>query len=114
MCECLTFEQNFSGEDDLLDPDAVTEHHRNCIMTYLDLLNESGGAAPVTSSGKLATRSNPSNPNHHLWNNRGTWWAHFTVHRDDYTAERVRVFLRTRDLDEARRRRDEVLNSLAS
>ena len=114
MCECLTFEQNFSGEDDLLDPDAVTEHHRNCIMTYLDLLNESGGAASVTSSGKLATRSNPENLNHHLWNNRGTWWVHFTVHRDDYTAERVRVSLRTRDVEEARRRRDEVLNSIAN
>lgn len=114
MCECLTFEQNFSGGDDLLNPDAVTEHHRNCIMTYLDLLNESGGATSVTCSGKLATRSNPENLNHHLWNNRGTWWAHFTVHRDDYTAERVRVSLRTRDVEEARQRRDEILSSITS
>jgi flagellar hook-associated protein FlgK len=39
-----------------------------------------------------------SNPDHHIWNNHGTWWCHFTVHHSDYTAERVRVSLRTRDL----------------
>jgi hypothetical protein len=46
------------------------------------------------------------NPDHHMWNNNGTWWCHFTVHRDDYTAERVRVSLRTRNRQVARRRRD--------
>lgn len=81
-------------------------------MTYQDLLNDSGGCADSSRNGKLATRSNPDNPNHHLWNNRGTWWAHFTLHRSDYTAERVRVSLRTRDLDEARLRRDEVLGAI--
>ena len=114
MCECLTFEQNFSGEDDLLDPDAVTEHHRNCIMTYLDLQNIAGRCPSSNGCFRLAVKPESENPNHHLWNNRGTWWAHFTVHRDDYTAERVRVSLRTRDVEEARQRRDEILSSINS
>lgn len=49
------------------------------------------------------------NPDHHIWNNNGTWWCHFTVHHADYTAERVRVSLHTRDLAEARRRRDFIM-----
>ncbi len=81
-------------------------------MTYQDLLNEAGGCAGLNETGKLSTRFNPENPNHHLWNNRGTWWAHFTLHRADYTAERVRVSLRTRDIEEARLRRDEVLGAI--
>ena len=57
------------------------------------------------------------NPDHHIWNNNGTWWCHFTVHHADYTAERVRVSLHTRDLAEARKRRDFIMagtNSIAS
>jgi hypothetical protein len=53
---------------------------------------------------------NPSsNPDHHLWNNHGTWWCHFTVHRTDYTKHRVRVSLHTKDLETARHRRDLLL-----
>jgi hypothetical protein len=83
-------------------------------MTYLDIQNKVGVCPSLTGSGKLATRLNSENPNHHLWNNRGTWWAHFTLHRDDYTAERVRISLRTRDVEEARQRRDEILSSITS
>ncbi len=83
-------------------------------MTYLDLLEAHGGSACPALAGTLATRpgrdlADGANPDHHLWNNRGTWWCHFTLHRPDYTAERVRVSLRTRDLAEARCRRDELL-----
>jgi len=86
-------------------------------MTYLDLLEEHGGGAPALT-GTLATRPgseriDAANPDHHLWNNRGTWWCHFTLHRSDYTAERVRVSLRTRDAAEARLRRDELLRRFA-
>lgn len=49
------------------------------------------------------------NPDHHIWNNNGTWWCHFTVHHPDYTKERVRVSLGTKDREEARRRRDFIL-----
>jgi len=82
-------------------------------MTYLDLLNEAGGAG-LTGRATLAARPDRRNPNHHLWNNRGTWWCHFTVHLPDYTAKRVRVSLRTRDVGEARRRRDRLLGSLGA
>ncbi|MDK2973264.1 MAG: hypothetical protein PWP23_3019 [Candidatus Sumerlaeota bacterium] len=54
-----------------------------------------------------------ANPNHHLWNNNGTWWFHCTVHRPDYTKERLRWSLETGDLREARARRDERLLQLA-
>lgn len=76
-------------------------------MTYQDLLQDSGCSNPPLR-GTLAKPRNVANPNHHLWNNRGTWWCHFTIHRADYTAERIRVSLRTRDLEEARERRDEL------
>ncbi len=78
-------------------------------MTYLDILENCGGAAVETKPSRLAVRVNEENPNHHLWNNRGTWWCHFTLHKPDYTAERVRVSLQTSDVEEARCRRDELL-----
>ncbi len=81
-------------------------------MTYLDLLETHGGGTCPSLSGTLATRVDGKNPDHHLWNNRGTWWCHFTLHRPDYTSERVRVSLRTRELAEARLRRDELLRRL--
>ena len=85
-------------------------------MSYEDILPQTAGAlatANASSSGnQLAVRVDDSNPNHHLWNNRGTWWCHFTLHKADYTAERVRVSLKTRSLDVARKRRDEVLASI--
>jgi hypothetical protein len=52
-------------------------------------------------------------PNHHLWRNGRLWWIAFTVHKPDWTAERVRRSLGTADLDEARRRRDRVLSRYA-
>ena len=56
----------------------------------------------------LSLRLTP-NENHHIWNNNGTWWAHYTVHLPDYTVRRVRRSLRTREVTEARRRRDALL-----
>ena len=58
---------------------------------------------------KLSIRTDSENPNHHLWNNNGTWYIHYTVHPCPLTSERVRISLRTRDLAEARRRRDQHL-----
>ncbi|PHX59046.1 MAG: hypothetical protein CK522_01145 [Opitutia bacterium] len=49
------------------------------------------------------------NPLHHLWNNNGTWWIHYTIHPDAYTKARVRLSLRTHDLATAIQRRDEIL-----
>jgi len=62
---------------------------------------------PDTMS-KLSIRTNPENPNHHLWNNHGTWFVHYVVHPTPWTKERVRRSLGTRSIEEARRRRDEL------
>ncbi|MEZ5277078.1 MAG: hypothetical protein R3F07_11910 [Opitutaceae bacterium] len=62
------------------------------------------------SGGVLSLRTDPRNDRHHLYrNNRGNWWIHYTLHLPDHTASRVRRSLATRDLAEARRRRDEIL-----
>ena len=54
----------------------------------------------------------PAKPDHHLWNNNGTFWCHYTIHESDYTKRRVRVSLHTKDQREARARRDAVLKSV--
>ena len=64
-----------------------------------------------THSGEeISIRLNGQNPNHHLWNNHGTWYIHYTHYPDALTAERVRRSLRTKDLGVARTRRDAILN----
>ena len=62
-------------------------------------------------STQLSIRVQPGNPNHHLWNNHGTWWLHYTVHRPDYTKARVRQSLGTALLHEARCLRDRLLTA---
>ena len=59
----------------------------------------------------LAVRVNQKNPNHHLWNNNGTWWCHFTLHLPDSTKARIRKSLGTSRPDEARQLRDGLLTS---
>lgn len=56
---------------------------------------------------------NDENPNHHLWNNRGVWWCHLTVHKADSTSERMRFSLKTRDIEQARQRRDNIFSDIA-
>ena len=56
----------------------------------------------------LSIRVNLGNPNHHLWNNNGTWFVHYTVYPDALTSQRVRRSLRTHCVEEARHRRDEL------
>jgi len=53
------------------------------------------------------------NEDHHLWNNNGTYWVHYTEHRPDYTKRRVRRSLHTNDLGIARVLRDSLLSDLA-
>jgi hypothetical protein len=52
------------------------------------------------------------NQNHHIYDNQGTLWLHCTVHRPDYTKQRVRVSLRTKDMAVARRRRDFAMRNI--
>jgi hypothetical protein len=46
---------------------------------------------------------------HHLWNNHGTWWCHYTVHLPDYTKRRVRLSLGTACVSRARKLPDRLL-----
>ncbi|MFH0952920.1 MAG: hypothetical protein V1873_01175 [Verrucomicrobiota bacterium] len=60
----------------------------------------------------LSVRIPSGNPDHHIWNNNGIWFVHYTVHLPDYTKRRVRSSLGTRAKDEARKRRDELFGRL--
>jgi hypothetical protein len=57
----------------------------------------------------LAIRLNPANPDHHLWNNNGTWFVHYTIHPTPFTKQRIRASLGTKNRAEARLRRDQML-----
>jgi hypothetical protein len=67
----------------------------------------------MKTNPRLSLRVKHGNDNHHLWNNRGVWWCHFTLHKPDATAERYRFSLRTTDLEKARERRDRILRDIA-
>jgi hypothetical protein len=60
----------------------------------------------------LVTRRTVNNPNHHLWNNNGTWWLHFTLHSDTGTRKRHRISLKTPNPEAARRKRDRILAAI--
>lgn len=68
----------------------------------------------TSPEARVSLRVDPANPDHHIWNNNGTWWCHYTEHLPDYTKRRVRVSLRTSDVEAARRRRDHLLAALAN
>jgi hypothetical protein len=53
-------------------------------------------------------------PNHHLWRNGRFWWIAYTVIIDGWRQERIRHSLKTDDLIEARRRRDDLLAAVTS
>ena len=63
---------------------------------------------PLCSTGRVKTNTNL---NRNIWNNNGTWWAHYTVHNDDYTKQRVRVSLGTDDVEIARALRDFIMQA---
>lgn len=77
------------------------------------------GAKPPTTdktmSNNTATLSirTSQNPFHHLWNNNGTWWCHYTEHLPDFTKRRVRRNLHTSDSGIARVLRDSLLYGAA-
>lgn len=68
---------------------------------------------PLGWTGRVNT-NHRLNPDHHIWNNNGTWWCHFTVHNPDHTKERVRVSLHTKNRDEARQRRDFIMRGTSA
>ena len=62
----------------------------------------------------LAIRTDEDNPNHHLWNNNGTWFVHYTVYPTPVTKQRVRKSLKTKNLDEARQKRDSLFKQMCN
>jgi hypothetical protein len=65
------------------------------------------------TSSKLAIRISSTHVNHHLWNNHGTWWCHYTVHLPDYTKKRVRVSLDTQNPVQAMTLRDRLFEKVS-
>jgi len=61
-----------------------------------------------------ALRVRAENANHHLWNNHGTWFLHYTTYPTPLTKERIRRSLGTRDLTVARERRDRFFAHLSA
>ena len=68
----------------------------------------------MTSKTTPSLRASPTNPNHHLWNNHGTWFLHYTVYPTPFTKQRIRRSLGTKDVEVARLRRDGIFVELAS
>jgi hypothetical protein len=61
---------------------------------------------------RLITRRTDTNPNHHLWNNNGTWWIRFTLRSSEGQTMRPAYSLKTPNLDAARRKRDRILAAI--
>jgi hypothetical protein len=81
-----------------------------CFSGHRGVVNQNHDITMNTiASPVISRRQKAAGPDHHLWNNHGTWWFHGTFHLPDGTAERVRVNLKTADLTSARLRRDHIL-----
>lgn len=50
-------------------------------------------------------------PDHHIWDNNGTWWMHFSLERRRGPARRVRLSLHTASRKIARERRDLLMKA---
>lgn len=48
---------------------------------------------------------------HHIWDNNGTWWVHFSIARARGRSKRMRLSLHTKSRSLARERRDLVMKS---
>ena len=62
--------------------------------------------SPIDATTELDSQPNP---NHHIWNNNGTWFLHVTLLWNGRRKMRLRKSLGTKDVGIARRRRDHVL-----
>ena len=106
MCATPVVANNNAPEDDNR-PDATGGF---CFRPWCAIANSQRPSRIMSSAFNLPTalriRVSAENPNHHLWNNHGTWFLHYTVHPTPFTKERVRRSLGTASLDAARERRD--------
>lgn len=65
----------------------------------------------MMARGFLSARIDGTNRLHHLWNNNGTWWIHYTLHWD-HRKRRIRRSLQTGEPSAAIARRDAVFARL--
>lgn len=70
-------------------------------------------ATTTTSEVRLASKTRPEKPNHHLFRNNGIWWCQITIHRGPFS-ERLRFSLRTNDVVQARERRNRIFSSIST
>jgi hypothetical protein len=56
---------------------------------------------PTPIIGRLALRVPRGKPAHHLWNNNGTWWVHYSIRHPEGGTRRYRVSLKTPDFETA-------------
>ena len=49
------------------------------------------------------------NSDHHIWNNNGTYWVKWVPYDPIVKLPKVTATLKTKDIEEARRRRDELM-----
>ena len=61
------------------------------------------------SNWSLSVRVRETNPDHHLFNNHGTWWCHFWAIADGIRQRRFRVNLHTSSRSKARAKRNSIL-----
>lgn len=66
----------------------------------------------ILKNNRASVRIWANNPDHHLYNNNGVWWLHYTSYPTPQTSKRIRQSLRTRDLETAREQRDAFLAHL--
>ena len=66
-------------------------------------------APPKRPDFGLKTRNTNANPNHHIWNNNGTWYCKFRVYDTDGETKQIRTSLNTQSEEEARILRDEKM-----
>ena len=66
----------------------------------------------ILKNKHASVRIGSSNPDHHLYNNNGVWWLHYTSYPNPATSKRIRRSLGTRDVTLARSRRDACFGEL--
>lgn len=67
---------------------------------------------PHATMLRLTIRFSRDNADHHIWNNNGTWWFHFTMRSQNGVTQRSRHSLKTADVEQARAKRDRLLQAL--
>ncbi len=79
-------------------------------MTRMEIVNPMNDQTILRPS----IRCNSRKLNHHIWNNHGIWWCHFTLRSSLGASKRVRRSLKTRDVAVAREKRDRIFAALTN